>query len=281
MADLAISDLSGRRDASRHLWLSLRRALLVPRVALLSRRTPKHRLTGWEHYWSRIRRTGVGGDVLWDSADLGEFAAYPPLITQHLDTSLPIIDIGCGNGRFTRHLAPLFPSVLGMDLSSHAIALARRESAEVSNLRFRTLDITVPHATDSLRAEIGPANVFVRGVFHILDEAERLTAAGNLLPLVGSQGRLLLAETDFRGSALGYLESLGATPRRIPAPLERAIRYLPRPGHFGELERAATFRDEDWQLVVDGPLVIETIPLRGTSRPETIPGYVAVLAPRG
>ena len=38
----------------------------------------------------------------------------------HLDMGLPLIDIGCGNGRFARRLAPYVPSVLGVDLAANA-----------------------------------------------------------------------------------------------------------------------------------------------------------------
>jgi len=268
------------REPSRQVRESLVRLLLIPRVARLSARTPKVPLVGWNHYWSRIRRTGVGGDVLWDTGDLDEIATYVPLLRKHLDPSLPLIDVGCGNGRFTRQLAAEYAPIIGLDLSPNAVALAQSESANIPHLNFRVLDLTVPGSTAGLAAECGPVNVFVRGVFHILSPADRVAMARNLLPLVGSRGRVFLAETNFRGSSLGYLESLGAKARSIPEPLERAIRDLPRPGRFGAEERAATFSATDWELLDDGPTVIQTIPLRGPTEPETIPGYYAVLAPR-
>lgn len=260
---------------------ALSHALLIPRVAWLGLRTPKDLLVGWDHYWSSVRATGVGGDVLWDTGDLAEIPSYLPVMQEHLDQRLPIIDVGCGNGRFTRRLIPYFPSVVGVDLSPRAVELAQSESADSTVLEFRALDATVPGATKELAAQYAPVNVFVRGVFHILTPDARIELAKNLLPLVGATGRVFLAETNYRGSALGYLESLGATPMNVPEPLERAIRDLPRPGHFGADERELSFAKADWDLIVDGPTVIETIPLRGTEVPETIPGYFAVLAPRG
>jgi hypothetical protein len=32
--------------------------------------------------------------------------------------------------------------------------------------------------------------------------------------------------------------------------------------------------------LADGPTMIKTIPLRGTTQPELIPGYFAIMAPR-
>lgn len=261
-------------------WRAIARAMLIPRVAWLAKGTPKDTHVGWDHFWSSVRSTGVGGDVLWDSADLDEIPSYLPLIEQHLDMTLPVVDVGCGNGRFTRRLAPQIPSIIGVDLSDRAVELARRESAGVTGVEFRTLDATAPGSMLPLAEEFGPMNVFVRGVFHVLSPADQLAMAKNLLPLVGSTGRVFLSETNFRGSQLGYLEHLGASPRHIPYPLERAIRDLPRPGHFGAEERATAFPAAQWSVVADGPTVIETIPLRGLTEPERIPGYLAIMAAR-
>lgn len=277
---MTIEPTAGLQRRSQQVRHSLGRLLLIQRVARLSLRTPKNLLVGWNHYWASVGSTGVGGDVLWDTGDLDEIPTYLPILHKYFDPNLPLIDVGSGNGRFTRRLAAEFGSVMGIDLSPEAVELARRETRGGPDIEFRALDMTVPGSTIALAREVGPANVFVRGVFHILNPADRIQMAQNVLPLLGTAGRLFLAETNFRGSALGYLEYLGATPRAIPAPLERAIKDLPRPGHFGAEERTATFPDQDWELLDDGPTEIETIPLRGPTEPERIPGYYAVLAPR-
>lgn len=41
-----------------------------------------------------------------------------------------VIEFGCGVGRVTRHLAAAYPSVLGMDISSSHLALARQHLAD-------------------------------------------------------------------------------------------------------------------------------------------------------
>lgn len=253
---------------------------LIPRVARLSRGASKSLPEAWNRYWSSVKSTGVGGDVLWDSADLSEISGYRSLIETYFDPAIPVVDVGCGNGSFTRYLADRYPVTVGVDMSSSAIELARRQSPGRPGLNFRQLDATVPGATSELAAEYGPANVFVRGVFHILTSSARIELARNLLPLVGDKGRVLLVETDYRGSSLGYLTSLGATVRGIPTPLERAIKDIPKPGHFGAGEREATFGSEEWVTLTDGPTVIQTIPLRAASEYEEIPGYHAVLAAR-
>jgi len=256
-------------------------ALLLPRVAWLAIHAPKDWRAGWERYWANVHSTGVGGDVLWDSGDLDEIPHYQALIREHLDTSLPLVDVGCGNGRFTRRLAPLFPATIGVDLAANAVSLARAESSGEDMPTFAPVDITDPRAGSDIRSMIdGDANVFVRGVFHVLDPPDRAAAARNLHTIVGIHGRVLLAETNFPGSKMQYLRHLGATPRRIPRPLERAIADIPAPGHFGAGERGAAFPARDWRVVADGATDILTIPLRGATAAEHIPGYYAVLASR-
>ena len=268
-----------------------RQALLLPRVASLAVRAPKDWRSGWERYWGSVRSTGVGGDVLWDAGDLAEGAAHRLLAADHLDTALPLVDVGCGNGRFTRRLASLFPRTVGVDLSANAVARARMESAgrnphedtdteaDTDTLTYRTLDVTRPGAGRDLVAAIGEnANVFVRGLFHVLEPADRVVAARNLRAIVGARGRVLLAETNFPGSKMDYLQFLGATPWHIPAPLERAIADIPAPGHFGATELRAAFPAAAWRLVADGDADIMTIPLHGDGVAGHIPGYYAVLA---
>ncbi len=218
--------------------------------------------------------------MLWDSAALDEWDRYTPLISEHFDTELPVVDVGCGNGGFTRAIADLFPMTVGIDVSPAAVALAQRESAGLTDVCFRQFDATLAGATDGLASELGPVNVFVRGVFHILSEVAQSTLAENLLALVGTKGRVLLAETNYIGGSLGYLASLGATGRQIPEPLERVIRVLAPPGHFGVDERRNAFQDDRWEVVDEGPTVIRTIPLTDGAQAARIPGYFAVMAPR-
>src|SRR5512137_448065 len=53
-----------------------------------------------------------------------------------------ILDIGCGDGRITAHLASLVPggSVLGIDLSPDMIRFAASKYADQQNLSFQVSD---------------------------------------------------------------------------------------------------------------------------------------------
>ena len=48
-----------------------------------------------------------------------------------VDTSRPVVDLGCGPGRFTRCLAQAFPEVIGIDVSAAQLELARQAVADL------------------------------------------------------------------------------------------------------------------------------------------------------
>ncbi|HYY10326.1 MAG TPA: class I SAM-dependent methyltransferase [Kineosporiaceae bacterium] len=258
--------------------MSWRKYLLVPGLALTApRRTPPAQ-AAWETYWSAVGRTGPEGDVLWDGAGADELAWWERTAREHLDPALPVVDVGCGNGRLTRLLAPVFPAAVGVDVSAAALEVAGRESQGVAGVSFRQLDVTAPGAGDLLARELGPVNVVVRGVLHVLGADERRRAAAELARALAGCGTLLLLETNWRGDLLGYLEHLGGRRGRLPAPLRRLIRFgLPRPAAFGPAELAATFRAGAWETVVSGPVDIAPVRTLGAAAGRSIPGFGAVL----
>lgn len=252
--------------------------LLLPKLLRLSRSAPKDRPLAWDRYWAGITATGANGEVLWDAGTDHEFLSYRDLLLRHLDSGLPVIDVGCGHGSFTRALAASFPEAIGVDISRHAVARAASESRGCGNVRFVVRDMTAPDA--ALGLVDGPANVFIRGVLHVLAPADQAAMAENLRLLAGDGGTVFLAETNFHGNPVEYVSHLGATTRSIPAPLERAIRGLPMPGHFGPRERSRALPPDGWELLEDGPVVIETNPVTGVEGQNRVPGYVAALRPR-
>jgi SAM-dependent methyltransferase len=256
---------------------ALKKYLMVPKLVRLSQAAPKDHRVAWDQYWSKVKTTGAEGDVLWDSGSDHEMQGYVERLRRHLDLGLPVVDIGCGNGSFTRWLARHFPGAVGVDVSAHAVERARSESAGISNVSYAVRDMTAPGAGLDVVGAGGEANVFIRGVFHVLGERDRAALAENLRAITGEHGRVFLAETDFRGNAVEYVSHLGATLRSIPAPLEGAIRGLPMPGRFGPVERNLAFPPSRWELIDDGPTTIEAVPMSNPAQASLIPGYFAVL----
>lgn len=265
---------------------ALKNYLLLPKLVKLSSNAPKDPSTAWDQYWGRVEATGAGGDVLWDSGSDHELKAYLEHLTRQLDPGLPLVDVGCGSGVFSRALDPYFPHVLGVDVSANAVARAAAESDGMEGVSYLEADMTSPaglRAVADALASAGfaaEANVFIRGVLHVLKRPAQAAVAGQLLPLVGRRGRVFLAETDFRGNPIQYISHLGATLHSIPGPLEKAIRALPMPGRFGAEQRRRAFPEANWDVVEDGAVTIETRPLISPDRPEQIPGYFAVLQAR-
>ncbi|MEJ2867800.1 class I SAM-dependent methyltransferase [Actinomycetospora sp. OC33-EN08] len=215
--------------------MPLRRLLMLPHLVRWGIRAPRDAEGRWDRYWAGVGSTGDGGDVLWDSSDPDEPARYLDILERFADPDLPVLDLGCGNGRFTRALSLRGWRAIGVDVSDAAVALAHDESGSGSAgggtpPSFVVADLTDAGAMDRLAEELGEVNVLVRGVLHVLDPDARRELARNVGRLLGDRGVAVIAETNHQGSLLSYLESLGAGARgcraRWPGPSPRAC---PRP----------------------------------------------------
>jgi SAM-dependent methyltransferase len=191
------------------------------------------------------------------------------------------VDVGCGNGRYTRALAAHFPKVLGVDVSTNAVARARRESeGGPSNVEYRVADVSDAGTMRALHQELGDVNLFVRGVLHVLDPKRRDSAIAGFAQVLGARGTLFLAETNIGNDPLEHLIAQGATPTSMPAPLRRCIEAGIRPpSHFGEPEVKHHFPESRWKMLGHGSVTLHGIPLT-TKDIELIPAYFAVVQPR-
>ena len=256
---------------------------LVAKVAALSLHRPSSPDRRWDAFWRGVALGSLTEPIIWDAAPGAgneEIRHHLQAMANGMDTTLPVVDLGCGHGAITRELTAIFPSVLGVDVSPAAVAAAQSAHPDVPGLSFRSLDATGPAAAAELRRGLGDANVFVRGVFHVLSRRRQASLAGSVEALLGSQGRIYLVETNVPGGALSYLRSLGATGEKIPGPLRQAISALPKPGHFGARQRSRVFPADRWTLIADGATVLKTVPMETGGPPGSIPAYWAVLARR-
>src|SRR5579864_9450555 len=104
--------------------MALRKLLLIPQLTYYLVRAPRDQKKAWDRFWGKVTRTGPSGHVLWDAGSDDELATLTTCVLDRMDKSLPVVDIGCGNGRFSRFFARHFPRVLGVDVSANAIARA-------------------------------------------------------------------------------------------------------------------------------------------------------------
>jgi SAM-dependent methyltransferase len=129
---------------------------------------------------------------------------------------LPLVDLGCGNGTQTRFLARGFPRVVGVDLSLAAIEHARRADP-AGEAEFRQLDAVEKGAAGQLHEELGDANVYMRGVLHQCDPADRQPLADAIAALTGERGRAFVVELS--EAAKPVLLGLAARPEGPPPKL--------------------------------------------------------------
>jgi SAM-dependent methyltransferase len=257
--------------------MSWRKYMLIPQLTLYALTAPRDQGRAWEKYWSAASRTGADGDVLWDADQASEIEFALSQIRAHADLTLPMVDLGCGNGRQARALARFAPRVIGIDASAAAVARARQET-DAATVEFRVADASRPGLGRELAADLGDVNVHIRGMLHIVEPRSRAAIVGNLADMLGRRGTAYLSETNVAGDSLEYLLHQGATPLSMPAVLRRCVAVGMRPpSHFGPAEVAAHFPPPAWQVLASGPTVMYAVPLRADGPLQEIPSHFAVL----
>lgn len=181
--------------------------------------SPRYRAS-WEGFWKET--SDAPGEAIWDADP--SFAAVPhcALLLPHTDASLPVVDLGCGNGTQTRYLATRFPRAIGVDLSRAAIDHARRADAE-GVAEFEQLNLVDPEAVGALRERIGDANVYMRAVIHQSEPGDRAAVAGAVATLVGTRGRAFV--TELTRAAKAVLQRAAQDPGGPPEKLRRVFAH--------------------------------------------------------
>lgn len=104
----------------------------------------------------------------------------------------PILDVGCGTGRVTFHLATEGHQLHGIDRSPEMLARARRKQAQRPDLRERCTLIEGDILTDPLPARYGlillPYNTFM----HLHAEGEQQQTLNRLAQALTEDGRLVI-----------------------------------------------------------------------------------------
>lgn len=188
----------------------------------------------WESFWEDA--SPERGGVFWDADPELTAARHLAFFADHFDPGLPLVDLGCGNGTQTRFLAGRYDRVVGVDLAHAALARARRDDPH-GRAAYRQLDGVDTDAVRALHDELGDANVYMRGVLHQCEPADRSRLVDGIATLTGQRGRAFAVELAeaAKGVLLGLAQGPGGPPPKLGAVFAHGIAP-------GEVEDAAVPR---------------------------------------
>ncbi|MEW2044711.1 methyltransferase domain-containing protein [Streptomyces sp. NPDC005476] len=208
----------------------------------------------WEGFW-REAPVGPGG-VFWDAEPKVTAALHLALFERHLtDPGLALVDLGCGNGTQTRYFADRFPHVVGADLSAAALDHARRADL-AGQATYRLLDAAEKGAAETLHAELGDANVYMRGVLHQCEPDDRQPLVDGIAALVGERGRAFLVELS--EAARPVLGALAQDPAGPPPKLAPVFRHGIAPGEVADEAMPAYLGAAGLTVLASGELPLVT-----------------------
>ncbi|MEU4092346.1 class I SAM-dependent methyltransferase [Streptomyces sp. NPDC026673] len=210
-------------------------------------------LRAWENFW-RDAPDGPGG-VFWDAEAEVTAALHLPLFEAHFDPSLPVVDLGCGNGTQTRFLAERYGRAVGVDLAAAAIGHARQQDPD-GVAEYRRLNAADLDAVRRLGGELGEVNVYMRGVLHQCLPEERAPLVEGIALLTGGRGRVFADEPA--ESAKGVLGGLAQGPGGPPAKLAAVFAHGIAPAEMPDETIPELFRAAGMEVLARGEAALVT-----------------------
>lgn len=178
-------------------------------------------------------------NISWDAADYKENFSFVPaygeavlgLITK--PSGSHVIDLGCGNGSLTAHIADRGYIVTGVDDSEEMLRSARKEHPDLSFIRENAVSFHLEKKADV---------VFSNAVFHWIDEKDQQTMLSNIYCSLKPGGELVC---EFGGS--GCAEAVHGTLEQCFSERGLAYKrvfYFPTIGQYAPMLERAGFRIE-------------------------------------
>jgi SAM-dependent methyltransferase len=212
----------------------------------------------WEGFWREA--PDEQGAVFWDAEPVLTAGVHLALFEPHLAApGLPLVDLGCGNGTQTRFLADRYPRVIGADLSAAALDRARLAD-RAGQASYRLFDAAEKAEAEMLHAELGDTNVYMRGVLHQCEPADRQVLVDGLAALVGDRGRAFVVELAEAAGAV--LRGLAQEPGGPPAKLARVLRHGIAPGEVADAAVPGYLRAAGLAVLASGELPLVTTECR-------------------
>lgn len=210
-------------------------------------------LQAWESFWHDV--PAEPGAAFWDSEPEVTAVLHLPLFEGYFDDTLPIVDLGCGNGTQTRHLAARYPRAVGVDLAAAAVDHARLADP-VALADYRQLNAADDAAVRELHTELGDANVYMRGVLHQCEPHERGPLVEGIATLLGTRGRVFADELS--SAAKGVLMGLAQGPGGPPAKLAAVFAHGIAPGDVPDEAIPEYFRAAGLDVLDQGAIPLTT-----------------------
>ncbi|MFC4465344.1 class I SAM-dependent methyltransferase [Streptomyces xiangluensis] len=213
----------------------------------------------WEGFWREA--PDEQGAVFWDAEPALTVGVHLPLFEPHLAApGLPFVDLGCGNGTQTRFLADRYPHVVGADLSAAALDHARHAD-RAGQASYRLIDAVEKNEAETLHAELGDANVYMRGVLHQCELDDRQPLVDGVAALVGERGRAFLVELAEAAGVV--LRGLAQRPEGPPAKLAPVFRHGIAPGEVADDAVMEYLRSAGLTVFASGELPLVTTEYQG------------------
>ncbi|NEB73691.1 methyltransferase domain-containing protein [Streptomyces sp. SID14478] len=208
----------------------------------------------WEGFWQDAPEEP--GSVFWDAEPGLAVGLHLALFAPQLAVpELPVVDLGCGNGTQTRFLADRFARVVGADLSAAALARARA-AAGARAADYHQLDATRTEQVSALHAELGDANVYMRGVLHQSEPADRQALVDAVATLVGERGRGFVVELSERAGPA--LRELARHPAGPPPKLAPVFAHGIAPGEVSDAAVPGYVAEAGLAVLLSGELPLIT-----------------------
>ncbi|MFC4634277.1 class I SAM-dependent methyltransferase [Dokdonia ponticola] len=199
-------------------------------------------------YWDQLYRQLNASKIpaLWDvepsRAVKKDFSLFKP----YFNTSLHLIDIGCGTGTQTLYLSQHYNNITGIDVSKKAILSTSKPTNQLG-LRFEVMDMLDTEACLKLHKKVGDSNIYMRGVLHQIPYIHRTSFVHNLKILLGQLGTIFMIETA--PNIRDFISDLVQNHPEIPQTLENTLSSNFPPLGVSKKELLTWFPEEKYEFL--------------------------------
>jgi hypothetical protein len=250
--------------------------------------------SSWETFWGSV--SDDPQDVLWNASHEDAVARDWTHMKEFFSSStLPLVDVGCGDGSQTTFFRAHVPRTIGVDVSAAAIEIANNNNSKNNivhgRLTYQVLDLLDAAACQAFKDSTigagsnganknGDANIYMRGVLMQFSPEDRVTAANNLKLICGYTGCLYLHE--YVPQTKAYYGSI-FQKQGMPVGFQRVLDSGITPGGIARDEMEVLFGADEYDVLKesDQHVMTTTIALEaGEEETEDVaraPGFFMIL----